>query len=58
MSSVNENRDYGKRSQSDYSLALKLQVIDKAGEGHLTWKKRPEQAYQKKSRLPEAAGTI
>ena len=28
MSNTNENRDYCKRTQRDYSLAFKLQVVD------------------------------
>jgi transposase len=38
MESSNENRDYAKRTQRDYSLAFKLQVIDEVEKGHLTWK--------------------
>src|SRR5258705_1449396 len=38
MASSNENRDYAKRTQRDYSLAFKLQVIDEVEKGHLTWK--------------------
>jgi len=34
----NENKDYSKRTQRDYSLAFKLQVIDEVEKGHLTWK--------------------
>jgi transposase len=38
MTSSNENKDYAKRTQGDYSLAFKLQVIDEVEKGHLTWK--------------------
>ena len=38
MASSNENRDYAKRTQRDYSLAFKLQVIAEVEKGHLTWK--------------------
>jgi transposase len=38
MASSNENKDYAKRTQRDYSLAFKLQVIDEVEKGHLTWK--------------------
>jgi transposase-like protein len=31
-------RDYSKRTQRDYSLAFKLQVIDEVEKGHITWK--------------------
>lgn len=31
-------RDYRKRTQKDYSLAFKLQVVDEVEKGHLTWK--------------------
>jgi transposase-like protein len=31
-------RDYLKRTQKDYSLAFKLQVVDEVEKGHLTWK--------------------
>lgn len=34
----NEQRDYLKRTQRDYSLAFKLQVVDEVEKGHLTWK--------------------
>jgi len=34
----NERRDYLKRTQRDYSLAFKLQVIDEVEKGYLTWK--------------------
>ena len=32
------NKDHSKRTQKDYSLAFKLQVIDEVEKGHLTWK--------------------
>lgn len=38
MENTNENKDYSKRTQRDYSLAFKLQVIDEVEKGHLTWK--------------------
>jgi len=38
MKHVNENKDYSKRTQRDYSLAFKLQVIDEIEKGFLTWK--------------------
>jgi len=31
-------KDYCKRTQKDYSLAFKLQVVDEVEKGHLTWK--------------------
>jgi transposase len=31
-------RDYNKRTQRDYSLAFKLQVVDEVEKGHLTYK--------------------
>ena len=34
----NENKDYFKRSQRDYSLAFKLQVVDEVEKGHLSYK--------------------
>lgn len=34
----NGNKDYTKRTQRDYSLAFKLQVIDEVEKGQLTWK--------------------
>ncbi len=33
-----KKRDYSKRTQKDYSLAFKLQVIDEIEKGHLTYK--------------------
>jgi transposase len=38
MNSKNENNCYLKRTQRDYSLAFKLQVVDEVEKGHLTWK--------------------
>jgi transposase-like protein len=38
MSNKNENKDYLKRTQRDYSLAFKLQVVDEVEKGYLTWK--------------------
>lgn len=38
MKVSDENKDYAKRTQRDYSLAFKLQVIDEVEKGHLTWK--------------------
>jgi len=38
MKVVNENKDYTKRTQRDYSLAFKLQVVDEVEKGLLTWK--------------------
>src|SRR4051812_20461725 len=32
------NRDYCKRTQKDYSLSFKLQLIDEVEKGLLTWK--------------------
>lgn len=37
-------RDYCKRTQKDYSLAFKLQVVDEVEKGHLTWK-QSQQKY-------------
>ena len=34
MSNTNENRDYCKRTQRDYSLAFKLQVVDEVEKGY------------------------
>lgn len=31
-------KDYLKRTQKDYSLSFKLQVVDEVEKGHLTWK--------------------
>jgi transposase len=38
MTHVNEERDYSKRTQRDYSLAFKLQVVDEIEKGYLTYK--------------------
>ena len=38
MNKQRENHDYSKRTQRDYSLAFKLQVVDEVEKGHLTWK--------------------
>jgi transposase len=38
MSKVNEPGDYSKRTQKDYSLAFKLQVVDEIEKGYLTYK--------------------
>lgn len=38
MINVNEDRDYSKRTQRDYSLAFKLQVVDEIEKGCLTYK--------------------
>ena len=38
MSTDNESKNYLKRTQRDYSLAFKLQVIDEVEKGLLTWK--------------------
>jgi transposase len=38
MNSNYEDKDYLKRTQRDYSLAFKLQVVDEVEKGHLTWK--------------------
>jgi hypothetical protein len=32
------NRDFLKRTQKDYNLAFKLQIIDDVEKGHLTYK--------------------
>ncbi|GAC1389218.1 MAG: hypothetical protein NVSMB45_19090 [Ginsengibacter sp.] len=32
------NKDYIKRTQKDYSLAFRLQVVDEIEKGHLTYK--------------------
>ncbi|OLY91446.1 hypothetical protein SAMN05444008_1322 [Cnuella takakiae] len=37
-------KDYCKRTQKDYSLAFKLQVVDEVEKGHLTWK-QSQQKY-------------
>jgi len=38
MGFTNEKKDYTKRTQRDYSLAFKLQVIDEVEKGDVTWK--------------------
>lgn len=38
MESINGGKDYRKRTQRDYSLAFKLQVINEVEKGYLTWK--------------------
>jgi len=38
MDITNETKNYCKRTQRDYSLAFKLQVIDEVEKGYLTWK--------------------
>lgn len=38
MDIINETKDYCKRTQRDYSLAFKLQVVDEVEKGYLTWK--------------------
>jgi transposase len=38
MSNANEKRDYSRRTQRDYSLPFKLQVVDEVEKGYLTWK--------------------
>lgn len=38
MTTKNEQKSYFKRTQRDYSLAFKLQVVDEIEKGHLTWK--------------------
>ena len=38
MRITNEDKDYSKRTQRDYSLAFKLQVVDEVEKGYLTWK--------------------
>lgn len=32
------NKDYSKRTQKDYSLAFRLQVVDEVEKGHMTYK--------------------
>lgn len=34
----NEQKDHSKRTQKDYSLAFRLQVVDEIEKGHLTYK--------------------
>ena len=38
MRKSEEKRDHVKRTQSDYSLAFKLQVVDEVEKGFVTWK--------------------
>jgi transposase len=38
MDIINETKNYCKRTQRDYSLAFKLQVVDEVEKGFLTWK--------------------
>jgi transposase-like protein len=38
MDIINDTKNYCKRTQRDYSLAFKLQVIDEVEKGYLTWK--------------------
>jgi transposase len=38
MNILNESKDYSKRTQRDYSLAFKLQVVDEVEKGLLTYK--------------------
>jgi transposase-like protein len=38
MITTNEKKDFSKRTQRDYSLAFKLQVIDEIEKGYLTYK--------------------
>lgn len=38
MTKVNENKDFHKRTQRDYSLAFKIQVVDEVEKGYLTYK--------------------
>lgn len=38
MNKQRENHDYFKRTQRDYSLAFKLQVVAEVEKGYLTWK--------------------
>ena len=38
MGIINETKNYCKRTQRDYSLAFKLQVVDEVEKGFLTWK--------------------
>jgi len=35
-----QSNNYLKRTQRDYSLSFKLQVVDEVEKGHLTWKQR------------------
>ena len=38
MDNINVTKNYCKRTQRDYSLAFKLQVVDEVEKGYLTWK--------------------
>ncbi len=38
MNNRKENKDYSKRTQRDYSLAFKLQLVDEIEKGYLTYK--------------------
>ena len=38
MDNINVKKNYCKRTQRDYSLAFKLQVVDEVEKGCLTWK--------------------
>lgn len=38
MDNINVKKNYCKRTQKDYSLAFKLQVVDEVEKGYLTWK--------------------
>ena len=38
MNLDNDGKGYQKRTQRDYSLPFKLQVVDEVEKGHLTWK--------------------
>ena len=38
MNNTSEQETISKRTQRDYSLAFKLQVVDEVEKGHLTWK--------------------
>lgn len=38
MCTLNEKKDVVKRTQRDYSLAFKLQVVDEVEKGYLTWR--------------------
>ncbi|WP_452602930.1 hypothetical protein [Pontimicrobium sp. MEBiC06410] len=33
---TSENNGYTKRTQKDYSLSFKLQLVEEVGQGHLT----------------------
>jgi len=38
MNTINETKNHSKRTQRDYSLAFKIQVVDEVEKGFLTWK--------------------